>query len=208
MIYIERRDQMNEQQYDKYLNINTAGIQYGFPKLIEYHRYEPTPYEGLDQLFEQFELPKTGRFVDVGCGKGRVPIYIHHRFQLPVVGIEMDQKFYIEAENNREQYLKKAKNRLAPIHFHLGKAESYQVDAQDTMFFFFNPFSVHILRKVMINIFHSIEQNPREIFIVLYYPSPQYMDYFLDELSVEIVYEVKLRNHKNYNERIVVLKCN
>ena len=197
---------MNEQHYEKLLNIHTAGIQYGFPKLVDYHRYEPTPYEGLDQLFEEYTLPNSGRFVDFGCGKGRVPIYIHYRFQLPVAGIEMDPKFYIEAENNRDQYLKKVKNRMAPIHFHLGKAEEFNIDRQDTTFFFFNPFSIHILRKVMQNIFQSVEQHHRAIYIILYYPSPEYMAYFLDELIAEIVYEVKLRHHKNYNERIVVLK--
>ena len=69
---------MNEQQYDKYLNINTVGFQYGFPKLAKYHRYEPTPYSGLEQLFEIYELPKNAHFLDIGCGKGRVPIYVHH----------------------------------------------------------------------------------------------------------------------------------
>lgn len=198
---------MNEQQYEKLLNINTSGFQYGFPKLIDYHRYEPTPYEGLDQLFEQFELPKTGRFVDMGCGKGRVPIYIHYLFKIPVVGIEMDQKFFVEAENNQEQYLKKVSNRHIPIHFYHMKAEAYKVDPQDSMFFFFNPFSIHILRKVMKNIFASVEQNEREIYIILYYPSPEYMEYFTNELFAEVICEVKLQPSKNFNERIVVFKC-
>ena len=39
------------------LNIKTAGFQRGFPKQVQYHRYEPTPYEGLEQLFEHYTLP-------------------------------------------------------------------------------------------------------------------------------------------------------
>ena len=85
---------MNEHQYDKLLNIQTTGYQYGFPKLVKYHRYEPTPYSGLEQLFEQYELPPNAKFLDIGCGKGRVPIYVYDRFHIPVIGIEMDQKFY------------------------------------------------------------------------------------------------------------------
>ncbi|MEG0472798.1 MAG: class I SAM-dependent methyltransferase, partial [Solibacillus sp.] len=55
---------MNEQHYEKLLNINTSGFQYGFPKLAKYHRYEPTPYSGLDQLFEHYILPDNACFVD------------------------------------------------------------------------------------------------------------------------------------------------
>lgn len=84
---------MNEQQFDKFLNIETIGFQYGFPKLAKYYRYEPTPYSGLEQLFEHYDMPTDGHFLDIGCGKGRVPIYIHHRFGIPVKGIEMDAKF-------------------------------------------------------------------------------------------------------------------
>lgn len=197
---------MNEQQYEKLLNINTAGFQYGFPKLVEYHRYEPTPYEGLDQLFENFKLPCNGQFVDIGCGKGRVPIYIHHHFHIPTVGIEMDPKFFREAENNRQQYMGKAKKRQIPIDFQHLIAEKYEVAPQDNVFFFFNPFSVHILRQVMSNILYSAEQHPRQLHFILYYPSSDYMAYFEDELEMNLVCEVKLLHEKNVNERIVVFE--
>lgn len=197
---------MNEQQFEKLLNITTAGFQYGYPKLAKYHRYEPTPYEGLEQLFTQYELPKDAVVVDMGCGKGRVPIYVHHRFNVRAVGIEMDPKFFVEAEHNRAQYLKKAKFRQTPLTFIQTIAEKYKIANEENVFFFFNPFSVHVLREVMSNIMRSLAQSPREVHIILYYPSEAYLHYFQDVLQSETIVEVKLTGQKNPNERIIVLK--
>lgn len=196
---------MNEQQFEKLLNITTAGFQYGYPKLAKYHRYEPTPYEGLEQLFTQYELPQNAVFVDIGCGKGRVPIYMHYRFMIPCIGVEMDPKFFAEAEYNRQQYLKKAKYRV-PLTFHHEMAERYVVQKEDNVFFFFNPFSVHVLRQVMHNIIDSRNVYPRDVHIILYYPSEDYLHYLQEQLQCEVVTEVKLTGCKNPNERIIVLK--
>lgn len=197
---------MNEQQYEKQLNINTSGFQYGFPKLAKYHRYEPTPYSGLDQLFEHYILPEDAHFIDIGCGKGRVPIYVHNQFQIPVVGIEMDQKFFVEAEHNREQYLKKNKRNSASIQFMNQLAETYKITGRDNVFFFFNPFSIHVFRQVMNRILDSLERKKRVVDIILYYPAPEYMHYLQQELALNCLVEVKLVNEKNENERIVVFR--
>ncbi|ATP42259.1 methyltransferase [Solibacillus sp. R5-41] len=197
---------MNEQQYEKLLNINTSGNQYGFPKLAQYHRYEPTPYSGLEQLFEHYILPENACLVDIGCGKGRVPIYIHHQFQIPVVGIEMDQKFFVEAEHNREQYLKKFKRKGESIQFINKLAETYKIADKDNVFFFFNPFSIHVFRQVMNHIFDSIERKKRVVDVILYYPAPEYMLYLQQELALNFLIEIKLMNEKNENERIVVFR--
>ena len=197
---------MNEQQFDKFLNIETVGFQYGFPKLAKYHRYEPTPYSGLEQLFEHYEMPKGAHFLDIGCGKGRVPIYIHHRFDVPSTGIEMDQKFFVEAEHNKERYLKKCGKKQASIEFHHMIAEQYEIKKQDQVFFFFNPFSVHVFREFVQQIYTSHEQYPRIIDIVLYYPPPDYLDYLHQDLALEYYIDIKLRHEKNENERIVVFR--
>lgn len=125
---------MNEQQFDKYLHINTIGEQYGFPKLAHYHRYEPTPYAGLEQLFEQYVLPENPVFVDMGCGKGRVPIYMYDKFHIPTVGIEMDAGFYEEAEHNKISYVQK-RHTGAAITFKHTIAEQYAIKSVDNIFF-------------------------------------------------------------------------
>ncbi len=195
---------MNEQDYEKLLNIETAGFQYGYPKSVEYHRYEPTPYLALTQLFESYILPESAVVVDFGCGKGRVPIYLHHRLDVAALGIEMDAKFFVEAEHNKEQYFKKAAKKKKELSFLHVLAEEYDVRTQDNVFFFFNPFSVQIFRKVLANVYKSFEEHPREMHFVFYYPSEAYMEYIRYETTLELSHEIKLKGNRNPNERICV----
>ena len=146
---------MNEQQFEKLLHIETSGFQQGYPKKIDYHRYEPTPYTALEQLFTHYELPAKAVCVDIGCGKGRVPIYLHHKFHIETKGIEMDPKFYAAAEYNKEQYLQKHGGKRAEISFYHLVAEQYEIQKRDNVFFFFNPFSIHIFRKFYHQILHN-----------------------------------------------------
>lgn len=195
---------MNEQYFERLLNIDTAGFQYGFPKSVEYHRYEPTPYMALEQLFEHYELPQEAVVLDFGCGKGRVPIYLNYKFNISTIGVEMDPKFFVEAEHNKELYLKHVAKRKQPVLFQNGLAEEYVIQKEDNVFFFFNPFSVQIFRKVMHNIYSSFEENPRELHLLFYYPSETYMDFIRFETTLEFMHEVKLKGNRNPNERICV----
>jgi len=194
---------MNEHQFDKCLHISTVGEQYGFPKLAHYHRYEPTPYAGLEQLFSEYEMPDHPVFIDMGCGKGRVPIYVHHKFHIPTIGVEMDAGFYAEAENNKKSYLQK-KSAQAPISFIHSIAEDYAIQPCDTVFFFFNPFSINIFRTVIHNIWKSYELHMREIHIILYYPPYDYLQFLHHGTPLELIHEVHLENETNINERLCV----
>lgn len=197
---------MRESEYEKKLNIDTEGFQFGYPRDAKYHRYEPTPYAALAQLFETYEFSKTGRFIDLGSGKGRVPIYVHANLQMDALGIEMDPKFYAEAEHNKEEYLKTASDKKVQIEFLHMIAEQYEIAEKDTLFFFFNPFSVHVFRQVMQNILASHALYQREMYIVLYYPTSEYLYHLMYETPFEQVLEMRLDGKRNLNERVLVYK--
>ncbi len=195
---------MNEQQFDHYLNIETEGYQQGYPKKLDYHRYEPTPYKALEQLFNEYELPEQAVCVDIGCGKGRVPIYLHDKFHVRTKGIEMDPKFFAAAMQNLLQYKAKHRLRVGSIEFYHQLAEEYNVQKHDKVFFFFNPFSIHIFRRVLNNILASYEQYPRKLHFIFYYPSPEYMDYLFNHPILTLKQEVRMLGEQNINERIVI----
>lgn len=197
---------MDEKYYDAVLNIKTVGEQKGFYKSLHYHRYEPTPYFALEQLFNKYELKSSDRIVDFGCGKGRLNFYIHHFYHASVVGIEMNETFYQEAIENRDSYLKKSKTSKDKIHFHCCLAQEYEIDPLDNRFYFFNPFSVQVFMNVINNILLSVEKAEREVELVLYYPSEDYI-YFLDsQTSFELKEEVILPGlyERNSNERFLI----
>ncbi|MCT2343682.1 SAM-dependent methyltransferase [Niallia taxi] len=170
---------MKGKDYDKILRIKTEGEQAGFNSSLHYHRYEPTPYEYLKVFFEEYQLQPEDRLVDFGCGKGRMQFLLHHLFQLKSVGIEMNEVFYADAERNKQSYFRSNKKQ-EDIQFLLCKAEEYAIDPADTIFYFFNPFSIKIFTKVINNILFSTEQYERSIKIILYYPSDEYI-FLLDE---------------------------
>lgn len=197
---------MREQEYEKRLNIQTEGYQLGYPRDIQYHRYEPTPYLALEQLFNEYPFENIGTLVDYGCGKGRVPIYVHNKLQINTIGIEMDPKFYVEAEHNKEMYLKVSPKNRATVKFHKMMAEEYEITKEDTIFFFFNPFSIHIFRIVVGNILKSYEENTRDIYIMLYYPTSDYLYYLSYETPFQEVLNMRIKGKRNINERIVLYK--
>jgi SAM-dependent methyltransferase len=203
---LNRGNSMKDQLYDELLNIKTAGDQKGFNKSMHYHRYEPTPYDALEKLFSKYELRSSDRIVDFGCGKGRLNFYINYLFNATVVGIEMNEAFYQEAIENRNSYLKKNKKGMDKIHFHCCFAEEYQIDPLDNRFYFFNPFSIQIFMNIINNILLSVEKSEREIELVLYYGSEDYIFFLENRTSFELKEEVVLPGLYEHNpcERFLI----
>ncbi|MGM0753911.1 MAG: methyltransferase [Bacillota bacterium] len=191
---------MKEEHYDDLLGVRTSKLQLGFHRSFHYHRYEPTPYQALEELFRNYQLKSSDRVVDFGCGKGRLNFFIHHLFQSTVVGIEMNEEFYEEAVENRESYINKAKNNRENLYFYHCLAEEYKIHPHDNRFYFFNPFSVQIFMRVINNILFSLETSPRDIEIVLYYSSDDYVHYLEDHPLFVLRKEVNLSGEYEQNE--------
>lgn len=197
---------MKEYYYDKLMGIKTGGDQEGFNKSFHYHRYEPTPYSALEELFNNYKLTSSDRIVDFGCGKGRLNFLIHYLFNAMAVGVEMNEDFYQEAIDNRNSYFKKTNTGNDNIHFYCCLAEEYQVDPLDNRFYFFNPFSIQIFMKTINNILLSVEKFERNIEVILYYPSEDYIYYLENDTSFELKKEIILPYfyEHNSNERFLI----
>ncbi|SET03218.1 Methyltransferase domain-containing protein [Oceanobacillus limi] len=184
---------MKEYYYDKLLNIRTNG-KGSANRVDHYHPYEPTPYHALEVLFRHYELHSYDRVVDFGCGKGRLNFYVHYFYHARVLGIDMNEKFYRQALENLEQYGRKNKKELDKIDFQCCLAESYTIDPNDNRFYFFNPFSIEIFMRVIHNIWNSFEENNREIDVILYYPSEEYIHFLEHKTNFEQINEIVLPN--------------
>lgn len=197
---------MNEHDYDTLLNIKTGDRQIGFHRSFHYHRYEPTPYAALEEIFRHYELESRDRVVDFGCGKGRLNFFVHHLFQSTVIGVEMNDEFYEDCMRNLSTYREKTKIRTGSISFCHCLAEDYEINPADNRFYFFNPFSVQIFIKVINHILLSVESFPRDIEILLYYSSDDYVHYLEDHPLFQLRKEVVLTGEfaKNEYERFLV----
>ena len=189
---------MKDKYYDKLLHIKTGGNQES-PSGFHYYRYEPTPYTALEQLFESYEINTRNRLVDFGCGKGRLNFFVHHLFQSSVVGVEMNETFYQSAQENLKSYSKRNRVSRGQVQFHHCLAEDYRVNPADDRFYFFNPFSVQIFMKVIGNILKSFEKTPRQLDLLLYYPSDDYIFFLENETPFELQAEVTVRDLAVHN---------
>lgn len=190
-----------ESTWDKLLQIETSGRddtnsdEYRYP-------YEPTPYCVLERLADSELFGQADTVLDYGCGKGRVDFFLSYRTKAKTIGIEYDEHIYSSTLSNQ-------KRALSGAEFGLTRAEEYKVPVAVNRCYFFNPFSVEILHKVMARILESYYENPREIFLFFYYPSDDYIAYlmtveeleFYDEISCEDLFD-----GKDTRERILIFQ--
>lgn len=195
----------NENKWDKLLQIKTTGRddiasdQYRFP-------YEPTPYSVLERLADSGLIGGEDTVLDYGCGKGRVGLFISYRTKAKTVGIEYDERIYKIAEENRKTAVSGAKG-----NFIMTRAEEYKVPSEINRVYFFNPFSIEILRSVVGRIIRSYYEAPREIFLFFYYPSDEYVSYLMTVDELMFYDEIDCRDlfdGENMRERILVFRLN
>lgn len=202
---------MKEKYYDKLLNINTIGNQNWKNTSSHNHPYEPTIYIALEELFENYKLREDDHIVDFGCGMGRLIFYINYHFQSYAKGVEINERYYEEALINKINYEKKNKKYMNKINFYCDLAQQYKISHLDNKFYFFNPFSIQIFSKVIDNILESYENNIRDMDIIMYYPSNEYLDFLDYKTPFTLNKEVNLTKlyEKDHREKFVIysLKC-
>lgn len=194
---------MKEEKWDKLLQIRTTGRddshadQYRYP-------YEPTPYPVLERLANGGYIRKGNTLLDYGCGKGRVDFFLSWQTRCRSIGIEYDERIYEKAVEN--QNMSSVSGRVT---FQAVDAGEFPVPESVDRIYFFNPFSLEILQKVISRIRDSYYEAPREILLFFYYPSDEYISFlmavneltFYDEIDCGDLYD-----GKDSRERIVIFK--
>ena len=112
--------------------------------------------------------------LDYGCGKGRVDFFLSYQTRCRCLGVEYDERIYEKVMENKKEAVSKER-----VSFSLANAEEFQLPEQIDRIYFFNPFSVEILRKVMARIMESYYEHPRQILCFFYYPSDEYLTYLM-----------------------------
>ena len=192
-----------EHNWDKLLHIKTTGRddsgadQYRYP-------YEPTPYCVLERLANSGLIGKKDVVLDYGCGKGRVDFYLSYQTKACTIGVEYDERIYRGARENQRTAVSGARTQFVQM-----RAEEYGVPAAVNRCYFFNPFSVELLHKVMARMTESYYEHPREIFLFFYYPSEEYISYLMTVDELEFYDEIDcsdLFEGNGERERIMIFK--
>ncbi len=190
-----------EHTWDKLLRIKTSGRdasgsdQYHYP-------YEPTPYSVLERLCASGLISKEDVLLDYGCGKGRVDFFLSYHTKATTIGIEYDERIYQSALENQKSAVSGARTNFVKT-----SAEEYEVPTNVNRYYFFNPFSVELLRKVMARIIDSDYEKPREAYLFFYYPSEEYISYLMTKKELQFYDEIDCRDLFEGNdsrERILI----
>ena len=194
----ERNEAKNEEQWDKLLHIHTTGRDDSKADQFRYP-YEPTPYSVLQRLANEGLIRKGDTLIDYGCGKGRVDFFLSYQTKCHTIGVEYDERLYEKAMENRAGAVSAGR-----VNFELVDAVQFPVPEQVDCAYFFNPFSLEILQKVIARLLESYYACPRKIRLFFYYPSDEYISYlmsvdelmFVDEIPCMDLFEEQSAEYK------------
>lgn len=175
---------MKEKEWEKLLKIKTTGRDDSRADTYRYP-YEPTSYEVLEKLANSGLICKNNTLLDYGCGKGRVSIFMAYQTKCHSVGIEYDSRIYERAVSNKIDSVSGSR-----VEFLCMDAVQFKIPDNVDRFFFFNPFSIEIFKRVLANIIDSYYENPREMFIISYYPSDEYLMHLSQEVNAALYQEI------------------
>lgn len=159
---------ISEREWDRRLGIVTTGLDASHADL-HHNAYEPTPYTVLGRLVDNGYVNQNDRWIDYGCGKGRVSFFFHRHTGCAITGVEFQPEICAAAMENRKTY-----GAPPEVQFVCANAETFPV-GDANRFFFFNPFSVPILQSVLSQIQQSWYENPRPMRFFFYYPTEEYV---------------------------------
>ena len=197
------RDDKNEIHWDKTLCIRTSGRDDSRADQFRYP-YEPTPYSVLERLVNTGLIRKGNVLLDYGCGKGRVDFFLSRQTRCRAIGIEYDERIWQKAEENRN-----SGSFVDKVSFVCMDAREFNVPVDVDRIYFFNPFSVEILQRVLARIRDSYYESMREILLFFYYPSEEYVSCLMEEDELMFYDEIDCRDlfpGEDPRERILIFE--
>ena len=186
---------MTDREWDEKLHIETGGRDASFED-DNHHPYEPTPYAVLERIAQSGYLHPGDQIVDYGSGKGRAAFYFHSQLGCSVIGIEREAALYQDAMDNAVSYREGTglqTDGFPGIWFLCEDAEQYEIPETDA-FYFFNPFSVTILRSVIRRILESFYTYGRATKLFFYYPEDECVAYLMTEEELEYFDDISTKD--------------
>jgi SAM-dependent methyltransferase len=163
---------IEDQVFDWRYGVDTSGtvglkdLAIDSPHVAHGVDYFPTRARYFREILDALRAPHDSVLVDLGSGKGRILLMAARsgRFR-KVVGVEFSAELCRVAEENIRRF-----QRHCPSHVKFevvhGDAADYDVQPDQTVFFMFNPFDDVVLRLVLDRLKHSLEEAPRQIWLI------------------------------------------
>ena len=129
-------------------------------------KYKATRARYFRKLIQHVDLPRDGVFVDVGCGKGRILLLAIESGFDRVLGLEISPNLCEIAKRNIAAFRKRGGTN-GSVSVACTNILDHQLSHDETVFFLYSPFERDVTRQFLDMVRESIEQNPRELFLVI-----------------------------------------
>lgn len=169
--------QLSEDGFDAVHGTDTAVILVGKELGLDFTagghvvpRYETSSEAAIRMPLDSLPIDHARfTFVDLGCGKGK-PLLVAASYPFRrLVGVDVSPVCIEVARRNVARY--------GPEHIDPSRVELLCLDAEDFEFpldplvvYLFDPFPGAVLEHVVANLEHSLEQRPREVYVVFLNP--------------------------------------
>ena len=130
--------------------------------------------------------------------------FLSRQTRCRAIGIEYDERIWQKAEENRN-----SGSFVDKVSFVCMDAREFNVPVDVDRIYFFNPFSVEILQRVLARIRDSYYESMREILLFFYYPSEEYVSCLMEEDELMFYDEIDCRDlfpGEDSRERILIFE--
>jgi SAM-dependent methyltransferase len=163
-----------EQEFDRKHNVNTGFLirneKLDVARTELSNDYQPTPVLALKAILNDLRIACSDFvFIDLGSGTGRALLIASELPFKKIIGVEFSPNLHRIAERNVMNF-KSDRQQCRDIELVCSDVLEYQVPAEDTVFYLFNPFLKPIVEKVLETIQASLQDHPRAILIIYYNP--------------------------------------
>jgi SAM-dependent methyltransferase len=129
--------------------------------------HEPSPPDLFRAVLDGLDIDfKETVFVDYGSGAARAVLLAAEYPFKEVVGVEIAPSLHAHAEANRSAF-PAAACRAHGVRLVCGDAAAFALPPQPLVLYFYNPFGVAVMRRVLANIEASLAERPRPIILVV-----------------------------------------
>lgn len=145
------------------LSIESPNLRFAIP-------YTASPAALFGEIFRAVELAwEKFVFIDFGSGKGLPMMLASHYPFRRIVGVEFAPELVRIAEENVRRY-RGPRRRCTRFEFACIDAVQYEIPAEPAVFYFANPFTRDVMRRVVERIEASLRRNPRPAWILYLNP--------------------------------------
>lgn len=137
--------------------------------------YEATDPAAFRVMLGELPIePARYAFLDLGSGKGRVVLLAATAGFRRVVGVEASPTLHAIACRNLRAWARSGGD-ARRVRLVCADAAEIAPPAGPCVLYLFNPFRERTLARVLLNVKRSLEENPRDLWIVYYNPQLSYM---------------------------------